>query len=55
MQPSIQKRYTLSETTEGAINAVLRDYFTEVYDFVALIRADALTDQVVATHNLPPR
>jgi hypothetical protein len=55
MQPSLQKRYTLSDTTKAAINAVLRAYFTEVYDLVALARADALNDEVVATHNLPPR
>jgi hypothetical protein len=55
MKQSLQRRYSLVATTESAMDAVLRDYFSDFYDLVAVSRRDILTDQLVAAHGLPSR
>jgi hypothetical protein len=51
----LQQRYCLSDLSDAEITEVLRSYFIEFYDLAACIRADALTDPLVAAHNLPHR
>ena len=53
MKNAQQRRYDLTSTTEGAINAVLRAYFSDFYDLVARTRTETLTDAIVAAHGLP--
>jgi hypothetical protein len=50
-----QQRYCLSDLSDAEITEVLRSYFIEFYDLAASKRADALTDALVAAHNLPHR
>jgi hypothetical protein len=50
---SFQRRYTLSETTDDAIKAVLGTYYTDLYDLAAFTRKDVFTNNIVAAHDLP--
>ena len=55
MQENIQKRYTLPDVSDSAVAGVLRSYFTEFYDLASCVRAQVITDALVAAHDLPPR
>jgi hypothetical protein len=55
MQDNIRKRYSLLDISDGAVAHVMRSYFTEFYDLAACVRAQVITDALIAAHDLPPR
>lgn len=55
MTPYIQKRYSIPDISDNEIMGVLRSYFLDFYDLATCTRAEVLTDQLIATHDLPPR
>tara|TARA_R110002126_G_scaffold15448_1_gene63307 strand:- start:330 stop:1295 length:966 start_codon:yes stop_codon:yes gene_type:complete len=51
---SISERYQLSSFDKDEWVSALREFLIEFYDLAARNRAQALTDQLVAGHQLPP-
>jgi hypothetical protein len=48
-----QHRYPLADTNDEAIKAVLRAYFTDLYDLAAFTRKEVFASDVIAAHDLP--
>ena len=55
MQDVFQRRYSLATISDQDVRNVLRTFFEEFYDLVALARSDAFDDNTIAAHDLPSR
>ena len=55
LQKQISRRYSLDDTNDASVMALLRAFFADVYDLAAFSRADAFTDAIAAAQDLPTR
>jgi hypothetical protein len=55
MRDAFRRTYTLEDHSDAAIRNLLKTYFDDFYDLAACSRADVLTDQLVAAHDIAPR
>jgi hypothetical protein len=53
--PIMRENIEKPDVSDGAVAQVLRSYFIEFYDLAACVRAQVITDALMAAHDLPPR
>lgn len=58
MEDTFKRRYEINAVDRAAdrhsIMRILKEYFVEFYDIAACVRNEVLTEQLVASHRLPP-